>query len=404
MKAFKTWALVIGLCFGGITVEAQDLSGLAKVDPATSQITDTWGGMKLSLNLSQAVPYRVFTLTEPNRLVLDFREATWAGVTSDTLLNADAALSVQFGPLRPGWSRLVVELAKPLEVERVGLSGPDDRASRVLTVRMGSTDQDSFDAIAGAPVDSDWMFQPAVQTPAPKKDDQLVIVLDPGHGGLDPGAEVDGYRESDLILQFAKDLQDRLLRQTSFDVHLTRSEDVFVPLESRITAAHDAQADLFLSLHADVVATGVAAGATAYTLSDEASDASSARIAAWHDRTDLIAGVDLSGQDDRIATVLMELARLDTDPKSDKFADLLVETLTDEGARVHKKPRRVADFAVLKSPDVPSVLLEVGFMSDPQDLANLLDPQARDIIIQGIVQAIQRWADETEADAALIRQ
>lgn len=395
--------VIIALFSVGPTV-AQEQSALAKVDPAISQIVDTWGGMAINLGLSQGVPYRVFTLVQPNRLVLDFREVNWAGVSKDSLLNSDKASDVWFGPLQPGWSRMVVALDAPLKIETVSLNGASDDPKRVLRVDLVDSDQDSFDQRAGAPIDTTWDIRSALKAPTKPDDDRVVIVLDPGHGGIDPGAEVDGHRESDLVLNIAFDLRDLLRRMGGFDVRMTRDSDVFVSLEGRIAAANQAEADVFLSLHADVVPEGTAAGATAYTLSETASDAASARIAARHDRADILAGIDLTDQDDQIATVLMELARLETEPKSLKLAGLLIDQLIDGGVRVHKNPNRQADFAVLKSPSVPSVLLEVGFMSDPTDLANLLDPVSRDVIVSSIALAIEQWAIEAAAEAKLLRQ
>ncbi len=401
----KTWIAAAILAVGTVwSVSAQDLSALAKVDPAKSQIRDTWGGVEVTLGLSQAVPYRVFTLSNPNRAVFDFREVVWDGLSRDAILNSDSVSDVRFGPLRPGWSRMVMDLREPLTVETAALDRNPDGGSRVLSIVMNKSSQAEFDANSGAPIDPNWQLQPTVPKIEKPTSGNVVVMLDPGHGGFDPGAEVNGQRESHLVLTFAQELKETLRRMGGFDVYMTRETDVFVPLEARITAAHDVEADLFLSLHADTVLEGSAVGATAYTMSEEATDAASARLAERHDRSDLLAGIDLSGQDDQIATILMELARLETEPRSKKMAAHLVEQLRENGARVNKRPNRVADFAVLKSPNVPSVLLEVGFMSDPTDLANLMDPQARNVIVSGVALAIEQWAIEVESEADLIRQ
>ncbi len=401
----KTWIAAAILAVGTVwSVSAQDLSALAKVDPAKSQIRDTWGGVEVTLGLSQAVPYRVFMLSNPNRAVFDFREVVWDGLSRDAILNSDIVSDVRFGPLRPGWSRMVMDLREPMRVETAALDRNPDGGSRVLSIVMNKSSQAEFDANSGAPIDPNWQLQPIVPKVENPTSGNVVVMLDPGHGGFDPGAEVSGQRESHLVLTFAQELKETLRRMGGFDVYMTRETDVFVPLEARITAAHDVEADLFLSLHADTVLEGSAVGATAYTMSEEATDAASARLAERHDRSDLLAGIDLSGQDDQIATILMELARLETEPRSKKMAAHLVEQLRENGARVNKRPNREADFAVLKSPNVPSVLLEVGFMSDPTDLANLMDPQARNVIVSGVALAIEQWAIEVESEADLIRQ
>lgn len=185
---------------------------------------------------------------------------------------------------------------------------------------------------------------------------------------------------------------------------MTREDDVFVPLESRISIAHAARADVMLSLHADALAEGRASGATIYTLSETASDEASEKLAERHDCADLLAGVDLSNQDDVIAGVLMDLARLETAPRSDQLAEALVEGLRHSVGGLHKRPRLRAGFSVLKSPSFPSVLVELGFISSARDRKNLTDPNWRARAAQGIRDALQVWSVEDAARADLVRQ
>ena len=231
----------------------------------------------------------------------------------------------------------------------------------------------------------------------------MVVVLDPGHGGIDPGAERDGLRESDLMLTFAFELREAL-RRAGFEVVLTREEDVFVSLDARVRVARAAGADVFLSLHADALPDGGAAGATVYTLAEEASDAASAALAERHDRADLLAGVDLTGQDDLIARVLMSVARTETTPRSERLADALVARITERTGRMHRRPHQWAGFSVLRAPDIPSVLVELGFMSNPRDLANLQDPAWRAGFAAAVVAALQDWAVADAAEAPLRRR
>jgi N-acetylmuramoyl-L-alanine amidase len=231
----------------------------------------------------------------------------------------------------------------------------------------------------------------------------LRIVLDPGHGGIDPGAERDGQRESDLMLSFAQELRDVLVRAGGFDVVLTRNDDTFVPLETRISIARAVAADVFLSLHADAISEGQADGATVYTLADRASDEASLKLAERHDRADLLAGIDLSDQDDVIAAVLLDMARTETKPRTNRLADALVSRL-QETIEMHTRPRMEAGFSVLKSADVPSVLLEVGFLSSPKDRANLIDPVWRQKAAQAIRDALSTWVDQERDIAQMTRQ
>ena len=224
----------------------------------------------------------------------------------------------------------------------------------------------------------------------PLPEGRFVIALDPGHGGIDPGAEADGLREADLMLTFARELSEALIRTGVAEVVLTRNADVFVPLPERISVARAAQADVFLSLHADALANGTASGATVYTLSEEATDAASASLAEQHDRTDLLMGVDLTASDDGVAGVLMQLARLDTAPRSAALADAIVVAFSQADIPLHPRPRGEAGFSVLRAADIPSVLVEVGYMSTPADLERLRDPAWRQSAQDAIVAAIDK--------------
>jgi N-acetylmuramoyl-L-alanine amidase len=206
------------------------------------------------------------------------------------------------------------------------------------------------------------------------------------------------------MLSFARSLRDALRRADDVDVILTRSEDAFVSLEGRVALAHQAQADLFLSLHADVLSQGGAKGATVYTLSNEASDAATAHLAARHNRADILSGVDLTGSDDQVAGVLLDLARQETEPRSKALAEKLVASMTQAGGPMNRRPLRNAGFSVLKSADIPSVLVEVGFLSSARDLENLRNPDWRDRISAAMARGILDWRDADAAIRPLVRQ
>ncbi|WP_377506079.1 N-acetylmuramoyl-L-alanine amidase [Octadecabacter sp. R77987] len=397
--------LAIALAFPAV---AQEFSGLARLDVAQSQVRDTWGGVELELFLSQPVPYRVFTLDDPRRLVLDFREVDWRGATRAALLNADRVSDLRFGALRPGWSRMVLDLGEPLRVRAAGMAVDATDGTAHITVTLEGTDADSFTATAGAPNDPDWEFlmaaDPTSAAAPPQDDGILTIVIDPGHGGIDPGAERDGLQEADLMLQLGREVAEALTRAGDINVVLTRDSDTFVPLEERITIARAARADAFISLHADALEADDATGASIYTLTDAAEGEASQRMAERHDRADLLAGLDLSGQDDTVATVLMDLARIETAPKGERLAQALVAGLGDTGATLNSRPRREAVLAVLNAADFPSVLVEVGFLSNDRDRAALVTPEGRANLVAGIVLAVQRWATAEAALDPLVRQ
>ena len=199
-------------------------------------------------------------------------------------------------------------------------------------------------------------------------------------------------------------LRDALRRAGDIEVVLTRERDMFVSLPGRVALAHQVGADAFVSLHADALSQGQARGAAIYSLSEQASDAASAQLAAQHDRADILAGVDLSGTDDQVASVLMDLARTETMPRTATLAGALIENLAAAGGPMNKRPRREAAFSVLKSADIPSVLVEVGFLSDPRDLANLRDPVWRSVMVEALAAGILQWRDDDLAMQPLIRQ
>ena len=384
---------------------AQDLSGLARVDTATSGIEDGWfGRTTLTLSLSQGVPFRVFVLDGPARLVADFREVDFEGVAPGDLLAEPGHVSgVRFGTFKPGWSRLVADLATPMLPKEIGM--PVDTASgrAVLTIALEKVAPEAFAERAGGPLDPDWGVQ-AAAPPEVAQEDGFVVVIDPGHGGVDPGAVRDTTSEKELMLGIALALRDALRRAGGVEVVLTRDADVFVSLPGRVALAHQVGADAFVSLHADALSQGQARGAAVYTLSDEASDAASAQLAAQPDRADILAGVDLSGTDDEVAAVLMDLARAETMPRTGTLATALIDSMAAAGGPMNKRPRREASFSVLKSADIPSVLVEVGFLSDTRDLANLRDPVWRAVMVEALAAGILQWRDDDLAMQPLIRQ
>lgn len=399
-------SLCCALWLAAPIAQAQDLTALARVDPAASRIKDGWfGRTDLALHLSQGVPFRVFTLDSPARLVVDFREVDFEGLrAADFLQNSKHIAQVRFGAFQHGWSRLVADLAEPMLPDEIGMPVDPNSGRAVLEISLKSATPEAFAARAGAPVDPNWMpaFLREAPPPVPGAD-RFTVVLDPGHGGIDPGAERDGVNEKQLMLSFARTLAE-VLRRAGVEVVMTRDEDIFVALETRVAIAHQSQGDLFISLHADILSQGGARGATVYTLSDEASDAATEHLAARHNRADIIAGADLTGSDDQVAQVLLDLARQETGPRSAALAMTLAEAMAGAGGPMNRRPLREAGFSVLKSADIPSVLVEIGFLSSDRDLANLKDPVWRQGMAQGIAQGVLAWRDADAARAALVRQ
>lgn len=363
------------------------------VDPARSAVKDGWWELRVELGLSEIVPYRVFTLDDPRRLVLDFANVDWAGVTPEALLSGDRAAAVRFGPFRPGWSRMVVDLAEPLVVTEAGMRATDAGAD--LTVVLERTSAEDYAAAAGPPPDPGWdrmaAVDPLVRAPVPDTGD-FIVVIDPGHGGIDPGAQRGGVNEADLMLLFGQEVAAQLNALPGVQAVLTREADVFVPLFTRMTLARNAGADLFISLHADALEEDEAMGASVYTLATDGGGRAAAQMVERHERGDLLAGVDLSQQGDRVATVLMDLARAETGPQAQRFADLLVAAMSAEGVRLNSRPRREGQLAVLSAADFPSVLLEAGFLSSGADRAALASPEGRARFVRAIARAVMAQA------------
>lgn len=390
---------VMLLVLSVLAAPAQDLSALARLDAARSSVTDDGAGITVTLGLSVPVPWRLRLLADPPRLVADFREVDWSGLDALPRLS-DRAKSLRAGVFRPGWSRMVLELDGPYTVTSAAMETGD---APTVHVRLDPATPADFSTAAAMPEPADWALPPPAALPTPPKrgTGPLVVVLDPGHGGIDPGAERGGQTEAALMLTFARELKELLLRDGRFSVVMTREEDVFVPLETRTSIARAAGAQVFISLHADALSEGEAVGATLYRLSEDASDEASRALAERHDRDDLLSGVDLSQQDDLVATVLMDMARTETDPRIDRLTATLQGTIQGAGITMHRHPIQQAGFSVLKSPDIPSILIELGFLSSTDDLARLTDAEWRATMAAAIREGLSTWARDEAALSAL---
>jgi len=399
---FRILAMTLALCGLAAAASGQEFSGLARLDVRSSSVTDTRDGIALDLVLSQGVPYRVFTLDAPERLVLDFREIDWSGVDPTALDQSDRVGAIRVGEFQPGWTRMVVDLQGPYLLREADMKVDKQTGGARLHVALRRGDTDSFIAASGAPEGAVWSIEPKQVAPPPV--DRFVVVLDPGHGGIDPGADQGGVLEKDLMLTFALELKEILLRSGDVDVILTREDDRFVSLDRRVATAHQVRADVFLSLHADALSEGHAHGATVYTLSETASDKASAALAERHERTDILSGIDLSAHDDVVADVLMDLARQETQPRTEQLAEALRLGIKERNLKLNTRPLRAAGFSVLKSPDIPSVLLELGFLSSERDRENIKNPEWRGLMAAGIRDAIFAWRQADAAASDLVRQ
>lgn len=233
--------------------------------------------------------------------------------------------------------------------------------------------------------------------PVPGAVNKRVIIIDPGHGGVDPGAiGLSGIYEKHITLAAARELKTHLERTGRFTVHLTRDRDIFIRLRGRIERARAHNADMFISLHADTIRSKSVRGLSVYTLSENASDKEAAALAERENKADLIAGIDLTHESAEVTNILIDLAQRETMNQSARLAAVLVDELGDR-VKVLRNPHRFAGFAVLKAPDIPSVLIELGFLSNKDDERALRSKQHRKRVAQSIVAAVDRYFSMTES-------
>jgi len=379
---------------------AQSLVGKARINADQSGITEQDGGIMLKLGLSQGVPFRIFTLDAPRRLILDFREVEWSGLPPDISKGAATISQVRYGLFRPGWSRMVLDLNAPLTVRSAEMAVTKSTGAASLTVALAQTTAEDFAARSGAPKDALWPSR-KVAGVSSVKGDQLRIAIDPGHGGIDPGAVRNGVTEKSIALNFGLELREALKNHSKFDVFMTRETDEFLSLRERVLAARQAKADLYISLHANTVTVGNATGATVYILSNEASDREAAALAEKENRADIIGGVELAGEEDAVARILVDLAQSRTNMRSKAFGGLLVQGLRKTVGVIRSAPLRSAGFEVLKAPEIPSILLELGFLSNKKDRANMQSPLWRADAIKGIIATLENWVDRDAEQSAL---
>jgi len=247
------------------------------------------------------------------------------------------------------------------------------------------------DPLLGSP-EQTGSITPAAQPPAPHK---MVIALDPGHGGMDPGASShDGMKEKEIVLAFALSLKQALLATGRYDVVMTRDDDHFLKLEDRAKIAHDHKADLFIAVHADTLDDASVRGTTLYTVSDKASDAVADALAQKENRADIIAGLDLGKQREEVANALIALTQRESKIQSTIFARKAVAEIKPV-TQLTSQPIRSAAFVVLKAPDVPSILMELGYLSNKQDRAMLASEDWRKGMAQAMARAVDHYFEPT---------
>lgn len=369
------------------------------------------GKTRMVLDLSETTDFRAFILADPYRMVIDLPHFTWnAGSISQT--PRAAIIDVRQGPLQPGISRIVFDLQNAVSVKSAFLLPAQGNKPDRLVIDFNSTTPDAFASEKGKIygtlrtdlIQSAHTTQNTSSTrvssasasnllgldspPIPPKKSfgpKPLVVIDPGHGGIDPGALGPGkLYEKQVVLALGHELKKQLLATGRYRVMMTRETDEFIRLGDRVKFARNNNADLFVSIHADSIHKKDVSGASVYTLSKKASDAQTAKLAEKENKADLIAGIDLSTEDEQVANILYDFAMTDTMNQSKFFANTLVDRMKTSSVKTLDNPHRYAGFAVLKAPDIPSILIEAGFMSNAHEAKRLNSQDYREKMARSI--------------------
>ncbi|HEX2592136.1 MAG TPA: N-acetylmuramoyl-L-alanine amidase [Rhizomicrobium sp.] len=351
------------------------------------------------VELSDPVAIRVFTLANPNRVVIDMPTVVWRLQNAQQPSGTGAVRSYRYGLFRPGNSRFVIDLASPVTVGAPTIVPPQNGYGYRIVLDLVPVAQTKFEDRAGWPADlraRELAAQRLASVPAPqtqvdrRKDKRKIVVIDAGHGGIDSGTRAaNGLLEKDVVLDEAIHLRDALASR-GYIVHLTRDTDTYIPLRERVNIGRGYHADLFISIHADSNPNTAVNGASIYTLSESGSDREAAALARKENQSDIIAGVDLAGQDDSVSHILIDLAQRDTMNRSSRFAEKAVASLGNATDILARQPHRSAGFVVLKAPDVPAVLIELGYLSNPADAAQMATQGWRSRVANAIANAVDR--------------
>jgi N-acetylmuramoyl-L-alanine amidase len=367
------------------------------------------------LDLDQAITFRAFILADPFRVVVDVPQLNFQ-LPSGTGGGRGLVKAFRYGLVMPGGSRIVFDLTGPAKIANSYVLEAANGQPARLVIELEEVDRAAFapspapenrpqlrPAIADAPPPATVSPASAAPDPAqpkPAADGRPVIVIDPGHGGIDNGTQSSGETEKNLVLAVGLALRDQLEKSGKYRVVMTRNDDTFIPLNDRVKVARTLNAALFVSIHADALprAEGDAQGATIYTLSDKASDAEAERLAEAENRADAIAGFNLTEEPTEVADILIDLAQRETRTFSNRFARLLMGEMKAT-VRMHKHPLKSAGFRVLKAPDVPSVLVELGYVSNKGDLEHLVSEIWRSRTVTSMAQAIDAFLAKRLATA-----
>ncbi|WLG44973.1 N-acetylmuramoyl-L-alanine amidase [Pseudomonas sp. FP1740] len=342
--------------------------------------------LRLVFDLSGPVQYKTFSLSAPERLIIDLSGADLSGDFSQLVLDNSVIRAIRSGHFGQGDTRIVLDLSGPVQLNSFLLPPQDGQGHRlVLDLKAIAPLQ-----IAAAPPEK---REPIIDKAHPKRD--IIVVVDPGHGGKDPGAVgAKGEREKDVVLSIAQLLAKRLKREKGFDVKLVRNDDFFVPLRKRVEIARKHKADMFISVHADAAPRLTASGASVYCLSEGGATSATARFMAQRENgADLLGAtslLNLKDKDPMLAGVILDMSMNATIAASLQLGNTVLGSLAGI-TTLHQKRVEQAGFAVLKSPDVPSILVETGFISNARDSQRLVTARHQQAVADGLFDGLQRY-------------
>ena len=380
MKQGFWGVLFCGLLFWASGVLATEIAEMRLAEGAP-------GSVRFVAELTAENNPKVSRLENPARLVIDFPDVTFSPKAKSQQFGKTGFVGgVRTGMPISGTARVVLDLPKSSLTEKHFLLKPQVGQNWRFVLDLFDNAPEIIPAPAKAPVGEKGL-RPFTTPPKPKK---RVIVLDAGHGGQDPGAiSRSGHYEKNITLNMARETKE-LLEAAGYKVVLTRDKDIFIPLRGRIKKAHEANADLFISIHADSAKNPSAQGLSIYTISERASDAEAAALAERENKADIILGMDLSDVDPLAGNVLLDLAKTDTMNKSAQYAKYVVKEMK-KTVQLVPNAHRMAGFVVLKSPNIPSVLVELGYLSNKTEDKNLQKKSYRRDLAEALVRAVNTY-------------
>lgn len=390
----QIWPLLAAFSLVLLSIGAAP-SAWAEIRASNIRIGVHPGKTRVVVDLSGAVEAQIFTLAEPYRLVIDLPQIEWALPEGKPLDGAGVVERFRFGDFETGTGRIVFDLGGPVEVAgKFTLPADGDKPWR-LVVDLAAISGEKFADTAQKRVAAVPVPQPRKPPPAPaprRAEAKRVVVIDAGHGGIDPGATgLSGVYEKAVVLEYADELRRQLEATGRYEVLMTRDKDVFMSLRARAEASVAANADLFISLHVNTDGSGSTSGFSAYTLSQKASDEEVAALAAKENKSDIMAGMHLEQYSDEVANILIDFAQSKTNEMSVQFArDFMVREVGRE-TKLLSRPWRAAGFAVLKAANVPSVLIEMGYVSNPEEERKLLSESYRAQLCAAMARAVNGY-------------